>query len=88
VGCTPAGVDYQSTLSSFDINRLKEKGFTFGTSRSAMQRNQLEQTIVDLKENPGPRYNPIKLGTRLGADAVKFSIAQKLDAIQGKRPRL
>jgi hypothetical protein len=83
-GSTPAGVDYQSTMSSFDINKVKEKGFTFGLSRAAMQKNPMEQFVVDFKQNPGPRYNPTKIGTRLGTDAVKFSIAHRLTAVEGK----
>jgi hypothetical protein len=37
-----------------------------------------------MKDNPGPNYEPIKIGTRLGIDGVKFSMGIKLDAVESK----
>jgi hypothetical protein len=80
-GTTPAGVDYQSVKSTFDIAKEKDRGYSFGLGRQKMQQNNLERQITWMKDYPGPNYDPKKIGTRLGIDAVKYSMGVKLEAI-------
>jgi hypothetical protein len=49
-----------------------------------MQQNNLERQITWMKDNPGPNYEPKKIGTRWGIDGVKFSMRVKLHAVESK----